>query len=112
MNDFTNLTRSNLKIVADDGHELFLPTSGHYAHVRKIVRSMYRVDGVPITDVAYEVDGIPDLSRRGENYVVSWKTLMTMKALGYEVDDIYAPDTFLRDGNNKVIGARSLSRIV
>ena len=112
MNDFTNLTRSNLKIVADDGHELFLPTSGHYAHVRKIVRSMYRVDGVPFTDVAYEVDGIPDLSRRGENYVVPWKTLMTMKALGYEVDDIYAPDTFLRDGNNKVIGARSLSRIV
>ena len=110
MSDFINLTRSTLKIIADDGNELILPTSGAYAHVRKVVRSVYRVDDVPVTDVSYEVDGIPD--QGAGLYVVSWKTLMTLKALGYDISDMYAPDTFIRDSDSKIVGARSLSRIV
>lgn len=112
MSEFTNLTRSDLRIVTDEGKELWLPTSGVFTRVSKSVRSIYMIDGVPITDISYHIDGVPDPMSNGENYVVSWKTLMTMKALGYEVDDIYAPDSFLRDASDRVVGARSLSRIV
>ena len=107
---FVNLTRSTLTVVNDKGERTVLPPSGKYATVRKIVRSIYTEGGVPVSEVEYEIEGMPDSD--GEHlWVVSWKTLMTMKALGYDVTDVYAPDMFIRDKSGTVTGARVLSTV-
>ena len=111
MSDFVNLTRSPLTIVTESGDRILLPMSGVVTDVKKIVRSVYVSDGTPVTDVSYEMRNVPSPSD-DRLWVVSWKSLMTMLALGYDVSDVYAPDTFIRDGSGKVIGARTLSRVV
>ena len=110
MAEFVNLTRSDMKIIADDGTTYVLPTIGRNAHVRKIVRSVYQHERFPITDISYEIHGMPD-HEEGKLYVVSWKTLLMMNALGYDTSDVYAPDSFIRSDDGRVSGARSLSRI-
>lgn len=107
---FVNLTRANLTIVNDSGETFVLPPSGRYASVRKLVRSIHSEDGIPVSEVEYEIVDMPDAD--GEHlWVVSWKTLMTMKALGYDTTDVYAPDMFIRGKDGTVTGARTLSTV-
>lgn len=109
-----NLMRHDVRIDTPDG-ALVVPASGNLATVieqpsdhRKI-----DVDGVgviPVTTLETNIVGMPD-RMEGIGYIVTYKTLHALHALGFDTADVYAPDLLVKDTQGKVIGCRQLMQL-
>ncbi len=110
---FLNLLRQDVRIVPDTGDEIIIPSSG-LVYVSEQVSLGTMVDDlhgpIPTSVVSANVvnapDPLPDVA-----YIVNWKVLQAMRAQGYDVSDVYCPDTMLREGG-RITGSRRLIRYV
>lgn len=109
-----NLLKHDVKIETPAGM-LTIPASGRTATVieQPSTRHTIDVEGVgplPVTAVETSVAGIPD-KQEDIAYLVTYKTLHALHALGYDTSDVYAPDLLIRDTNGRVIACRQLMQL-
>lgn len=102
-----NTTFRDLRFIESGVPDIVIPKSGLITNVTRDVRSVYDVRGVPVAEGVLSVDGIPD-KQEGVGYIVTWKTLMVLKSLGYDCSDLYCPDAVIRGDDSKPIGAAAL----
>ena len=111
---FINLLRQDVRIIPYEASksELVIPSSG-FAFLNErtsheIVHDAVFGD-VPVSVVTQEVVSMPD-PQEDVSYIVSWKVLQAMRAQGYDVSDVYCPDTSVRADRGMIIGSRALVR--
>lgn len=105
-----NLTNRDVRFIRSDASDIILPRSGMTLGVNREIRSIHEVAGITVATGRYTVPSVPE-SIENAGYVVTWRTLMTLKALGFDVDDMHCPDAFVKDQSGRIIGATALLRL-
>lgn len=110
-----NMMRTDVHIETPDG-QVTIPASGRVATVLELpqpTRHM-EVDGVgtiPVVEVEASVIGMPPDSHPDVGYLVTYKALNTLHAMGLDTSDIYAPDVLIKDDSGRVTGCRQLMQL-
>ena len=109
-----NLLPYDLQIIHENGSFTTVHQSGNPVRISEQVqtRTMDFVNAghVPIAEIKSGLSRIPD-EREGIAYVVSLRALQLMREEGFDISDIYAPNSIIRDSRGKVIGAQRLMQL-
>lgn len=102
-----NLTPHSVTILADD-RTVVIPPSGIVTRVTANVEHLGMLDGVPVTHTSYT--DIKDLPEPEDNVLYITSCLVAQACP--ERKDVLFPNELVRDETKRVIGCRSLARIV
>lgn len=116
-----NLTPHPVTIYDGGGDQVIttIPPDGHSLRLEEVVTpgrgDLLEDDvpgGIPVVHVALGgVDQMPPVVE-GTTYIVSMPLLMGLAALGIDRPDMVYPYGQVRDGQGRIIGCRSLARIL
>ena len=111
---FISLMRSPLILLDDHDEVLLSIPSGGRVSLAEDVRYSTVADEtygpIPTTSIRQIITGLPDPTP-GVSYVVPWRVQQAARAMGFDVTDVYSPDSSLkRDG--QIIGSRRLVRYI
>lgn len=109
---FISLMRTPLVLL--DQHDepmVTIPSGGRISLTEDVRYSMVEDEAhgpLPISTVRQTLVGLPD-PEPGVGYIVPWRVQQAARAMGFDITDVYAPDSSLkRDG--LIIGSRRLTR--
>lgn len=102
-----NLTPHPVTILAED-RTVVIPPSGIVARVQSNVESLGTMDGVPVTRTNYaDITDLPE-PEDGVLYITSCLVAQACP----ERTDVLFPNEIVRDESKRVIGCKSLGRII
>lgn len=112
--EYVNLTPHAVNVIAEDGTQILaVPPSGTVARIAETAIPVHKAaDGTQRVHVTLgSVEGLPD-RQVGVTLIGSMPLLMAMAAAGLHRRDLVYPYGQVRDQAGRIIGCRSLARIV